>query len=264
MKRPYILLPVWGLCILSASAASAIVLIDGSLNNGNFDDTVPVVIVDEPDPTPDFLLPKPSVWINEGSRTITGPYEDELSSEPWAGPAPTPVTADGSGLPSPDGCNGPDCGVFFKAFSGNMANGPATGHLYQDHPAIPGWTYTLTGWAGAEPNLLLTDAQIAVEFLDGGGNLIPLSGEVVSLLPTLFDVNGQAFNYKQFTASAVAPAGAAEVRARVSMIDGVPNPRGGGQAFVVDDFTLVGVPEPTSIAMAFLYAIGLIGCWRRK
>jgi hypothetical protein len=37
---------------------------------------------------------------------------------------------------------------------------------------------------------------------------------------------------------ATAPAGTVSVRARASMIGAMANPAGGGQAFVVDDFTL--------------------------
>ena len=51
------------------------------------------------------------------------------------------------------------------------------------------------------------------------------------------------------------------VRARVSLIDGIPNPAGGGQAFVVDDFNLdtTQVPEPATgglmgLAVAYLAA----------
>jgi hypothetical protein len=235
-----------------SSVASGQILIGGSINNGNLDRTYAQEIVPGPPP---FFLPKPIIWINEGARAITGPYEDEMSSEPWAGPAPTPVTTDGLlNDPFPAGYGGPDGGVFFKAFSGNASNGPATGHLYQDHPATPGFLYTASGWAGAEANLLVAGAEIALEFLDAGGNVIVGSGQTVNLLPTLFVPNGQPFNYKEYNAAAIAPGNAVEVRLRVSMIGGQPNPAGGGQAFVVDDFTLVAVPEPATAA-----TLGLIG-----
>ena len=109
------------------------------LTNGNLDKTVETEIV------PGFFLPKPRFWENVGTRLFGGPYEAEMSSEPWVGPAPTPVTTDGTGQAAPEGCGGTDCGVFFKPFSGNIANGPATGHLYQDVPATPGVRYSLSG-----------------------------------------------------------------------------------------------------------------------
>jgi hypothetical protein len=241
---------ICGVVAIVASASSAA---NGQnlLTNGTLDDTYAQLI------TGTFFLPKPNNWVNEGTRVLTGPYEDEMSSEPWAGPAPTPVTAEGTGLPGPDGCgtNNFDCAVFFKGFSGNTANGPATGHLYQDNPATPGLRYILTGWAGAEANFLATGAEIALEFLDAGDSVI--GGSVINLLPTLYVDNGEPFDYKQYTANAVAPLGTVEVRARASMIGGTPNPLGGGQAFVVDDFSLTAVPEP---ATALLVMFGAIGC----
>ena len=248
-----------GVFASEAGIAHADLLIGGSTNNGNLDLTIAVEIV------PGFFLPKPQVWQNIGTRTISGPYEDEMSSESWAGPAPTPVTTDGLlNPPFPDGFGGPDGGVFFKPFSGGGANGAATGHLLQDNPGIPGKEYTLTGWAGAEANVLMGDAVFALEFLDGGGIEIPASGVELSLLPTLFVDNGEAFDYKQYTLSAIAPAGTVFVRARVSMIDAIANPAGGGQAFVVDDFTLEVVPEPSSVALALVGALALLGLGLRR
>jgi len=223
---------------LSAEAAQA----QNLLTNGNLDKCYAQEIV------PGFFLPKPASWFNTGSRSISGPYEDEMSSEPWAGPAPTPVTTDGDAAP-PDGVGvGADGAVFFKPFSGNATDGLATGSLYQDVPGIAGRNYTLTGWAGAEANALMQDAVFAVEFLDAAHVEIPASGNELSLLPNLFTPNGQPFNYKMYTVSATAPAGTAYVRARASMIGATGNPAGGGQAFVIDDFNLV--PEPGSLAVA--------------
>src|SRR5258705_12793559 len=108
MKRVITLLAVAGLLSFGTRAAIAQIIIGGSLNNGNLDTTYQQEIV------PSFFLPKPTIWQNIGFRTITGPYEDEMSSEPWAGPAPTPVTTDGIGAD--------DWGVFFKPFSGGGAN----------------------------------------------------------------------------------------------------------------------------------------------
>lgn len=217
------------------------------LSNGNLDQTYQQEIV------PGFFLPKPALWVNEGFRTIGGAYEDEMSSETWAGPAPTPVTTGGVAAD--------DWAVFFKPFSGNATDGPATGRLFQDNPATPGLRYTLTGWAGAEANALMQDAVFSLEFFSGGG--LSLGGAQLSLLPTLFVPNGEAFNYKQYAVTATAPAGTVSVRASASMIGAMGNPAGGGQAFVVDDFVLE-VPEPTTSVLFGLGLAVLVGIRRRK
>ncbi len=212
-----------------------------------------------------FFLPQPDDWVAVGTRAISGPYNDELSSEPWAGPAPTPVTTDGLlNPPLPIGCSGPDCGVFFKAFTGNAVDGAMTADLYQDVPATAGLEYQLTGWAGAEANLDVAGAVFALDFFSGGG--LPLGSATLDLLPSLFVVNGESFNYKQYTLSAVAPLGTTTVRARVSLIDGLSNPMGGGQAFVVDDFTLdtTQVPEPATGALMGLAVTYLARVRRRR
>ena len=246
MKKRLALLTALSMVMLGATNVQA----QNLLTNGTLDATYDQEIV------PGFFLPKPANWINAGSRTISGPYEDEMSSEPWAGPAPTPVTT--------GGVAGDDWAVFYKPFSGNATDGAATGHLYQDVPATPGVRYNLSGWAGAEANFLAAGAEIALEFLDLGGAVIPASGQVVNLLPTLTLDNGLAFDYKQYTASGVAPAGAVSVRSRASMIGAMGNPAGGGQAYVVDDFVLTAVPEPATLGLLGLGLVGLTVIRRRK
>ncbi|MCU0316873.1 MAG: PEP-CTERM sorting domain-containing protein [Fimbriimonadaceae bacterium] len=201
---------------------------------------------------PGFFLPKPDQWVNVGTRAVTGPYEDELSSEPWAGPSPTPVTSNGFNVTT-GAVIDPDMAVFFKSFTGNATNGAATGHLYQDVAGTAGLIYTLTGWAGAEANYMAADSVFALEFLNGSGSVIGSS--ILSLTPTLQTPNNLAFNYKLYTVTGTAPTGTATVRARISMIDGMANPAGGGQAFVVDDFTLTAVPEPMTMAALGLGAL---------
>jgi len=223
-----------------------------SHNNGNLDLTHATEIV------PGFFLPKPNVWIYSGSRAISGPYQDGLSSEPWAGPAPTPVTTDGNlNPPFPDGTGGPDGAIFYKPFSGNQTDGAATVHVYQDFAATPGLKYSLHGWAGAEANFLGTGV-FAIDFFNGGGGLIGSSTLNLNV-SGLFVPNGQPFNYKEYSLDAVAPLGTTSVRARSSMLDALSNPAGGGQAFVVDDFTFqIIVPEPTSLTLFALFAAGAV------
>lgn len=225
------------------------------LFNGNLDQTYAQEIV------PGFFAPKPLGWQNVGTRAITGPYEDEMSSEPWAGPAPTPVTADGSLDPYPQSCGGMDCAAFFKAFSGSASNGPATGHLYQDVPATTGRTYTMTAWAGGEANVMAERFEFALEFLDAGNSILSASALDLAVAGLLVP-NGQPFNYKQYTLTGVAPVGTVSARVRASFINGTANPAGGGQAFVVDDFSLTSIPEPAS-AMALL-GLGTLWATRRS
>jgi hypothetical protein len=260
MKRLTGLFLAFGLLAMLASAAKANTVIGGSTNNGNLDLTHATEV------TPGFFLPKPNVWVYSGTRTITGPYQDGLSSEPWAGPAPTPVTTDGNlNPPSPEGCDGPDCGAFFKPFSGNTTtDGLATVHLTQDNPVVPGQPlYQMRGWAGAEANALMTDATFSIRFLNGSNT--DIGGTTLSLLPNLFVPNGQSFNYKLYELYATAPAGAVTVRATVDMIGAQTNPAGGGQAFVVDDISLgSNVPEPTTFVLGTLGLVGLMGLVRRR
>jgi hypothetical protein len=242
------------LAFCAARTSRAEVIIGGSLNNGYLDRTYAQEII------PGFFLPKPQVWQNVATRTITGPYEDEMSSEPWAGPSPTPVTT-GNFLnaPFPEGCGNTatdgDCGVFFKPFTGDVTNGAASASLYQDNPGLPGTKYILTGWAGAEANALMGGAEFSIDFLNAANGLI--SSASIDLLPTLKVINGESFNYKKYTVSGIAPLGTVTVRARASMINALNNPNGGGQAFVVDDFTLSAVPEPATIALLAFAAIPL-------
>jgi hypothetical protein len=273
MKSNRLLIFVVAFCGLPSLIASKANAATNVLFNGNLDLCQAVEIV------PGFFLPKPLGWANVGNRSIAGPYEEEMSSEPWAGPMPTPVTTDGdANPPSPGGCGGPDCGVFFKPFSGNATSGLASGHLYQDNPAMPGLTYLLTGWAGAEANALLEKAEFAVEFLDAASTII--GGSVLDLVGAgLFVDNGQPFDYKQYSVAAIAPANTATVRARISMINAAANPVGGGQAYVVDDFSLMVISHPAissepqsrtnNIGTAATFTVGAIGAgplsyrWRK-
>jgi hypothetical protein len=166
--------------------------------------------------------------------------------------------------PSPEGCGGPDCAVFFKAFSGNATpDGPANVNIHQDNPATPGNVYVMSGWAGAEANFLGV-AQFDLQFLNGANAVI--GGSTLNLNTAgLFVPNGQPFNYKPYSLTATAPAGSVNVRVMASLLNGLSNPAGGGQAYVVDDFSLdTFVPEPASASLCMFGLLGLFGLIRRR
>lgn len=162
-------------------------------------------------------------------------------------------------------------GLWVRSFSGSVAT-PTFVDLYQDVPATPGLIYNMSGWARFEtfyaggltnipffnPDLgefeLIpspTDTFFALEFLDGDGNVLPGSAEIE------LKANGQLNNgeWRQHTVSAVAPAGAEEVRVRASAVDMVAV--SGAQSAFFDDFSLTAVPEPGAGALALLGLAGL-------
>lgn len=235
MKRQLALFAIIGL-VACGSVARA-----DFLSNGNLDATSVSTQVGA----------TPSGWIASANKTISGPFNDGMSSENFAN-----VLAPGG------------FGVFFKPFQGTTTDRITAG-LYQDNPATPGLTYTLTGWAGAEPNYIgLTDptvrSEFHIQFLNAANTVIGDStlNLVVNGQHVLGAANGNPFGYFDYTLSATAPAGTTSVRALATMVNAYGNPLGGGQAFVIDAFTLV--PEPSVISFAVLGLGSLLAFRRRK
>lgn len=195
-------------------------------------------------------LATPTGWQVTATRASTGTFMDGCSAEAFANAA----------IPDPGGAYG----LFFKAFQGSVTNA-ITVNFYQDRPATAGLTYFLTGWAGAGAGysgLMAsspTKSQFSIQFLDPFNAVLD---STVLDLDQLGVANGNPFNYKEYSLMATAPAGTAKVRVGASMIDGLSNPAGGDQAFVVDAFTLQ-IPEPSAISLAFLGLAGLMA-WRRR
>jgi len=104
------------------------------------------------------------------------------------------------------------------------------------------------------PVRLMQRAKIVLLAAQGRMNK-DIAAELDLIAAGLFIDNGQPFDYKKFSVSAIAPAGTAFVRARASMINAMANPAGGGQALVMDDFELV--PEPTTMGLLLLGAATL-------
>jgi hypothetical protein len=110
----------------------------------------------------------------------------------------------------------------------------------------------------------LTDTFFALEFLDGGGNILPGSVEIELKAAGQLnnpDQSEATRNWMLHTLTAVAPAGTANVQVRAAMVNGEFNIDMPHQAAWVDDFSLIAIPEP---ATGVLFLGLLIPCgWRR-
>jgi hypothetical protein len=201
-----------------------------------------------------MTLATPVSWVAAASKSISGPFNDGMSSEGFAN------------VLQPTGDCTTGCGLFFKPFQGNLGTGDLlSASLSQDHSASPGVNYALTGWAGAGAGYIgLTDptvkSQFVLQFLNSSSTVVGSS--TLNLVPLLGVVNGNPFQYKQFTVSGTAPAGTVTVRSIAQMLNAYGNPAGGDQAFVVDSFGLV-APEPASIVLGLIAAAGVFGLVRR-
>jgi len=236
MRKSFMLFVVAGLMACGTLA-------NAQLTNPNLDNLDP--------PGTQQLGPTPSDWVVAASRGGVPGFTDGASSEPWANHNPSGTS-----------------GLFFKAFLGNPPWDPTAGavdvDLYQDNPGTPGQNYKLVGWAGAEPNYsgLHTPGANSIFALDFYNGATLLSSAPLDLEAAGLGTSGNTgLNWQRFSISAVAPAGTNIVRARASMLGGVffQDP---GQAFVVDQFSLV--PEPTSLMLGFIGVLGLVGLVRRR
>lgn len=258
MKCSWILVLVVGLMSMQVETTNASANL---LLNGSFDATHSVEF--DPLNYPGLFNEYPDNWATDSDFNLPSPFLDGFSAELWAG-----------GPASPD--TGPeDRGIFFKSFYGGAPfpgdlNPTITTHMTQDVAATPGTTYTLKGWAAAESNysgLIAPGGQtfFALDFLSGGGGVIAsveldLEASGLAVNPRDASIEGP-WNWREYVLAAIAPPGTAEVRTRVSVLDGfyTMDP---GQAFIVDDFTLeaIPVPEPSAGVLAL---VGMLFGWRR-
>ena len=201
-------------------------------------------------------LATPTGWTAAASIAST-PFADAMSSEDFGG---------GANVLDPGGK-----GLFFKPFQGSAANGgPITASLSQTHTAFAGQTFTMTGWAGAGTGYIgLTDPTVKSEFhlIFLNSSSVVLADNTLNLVTAGLGVGSPtspatAFAYHPFSITATAPANTHTVEVEALMGNAYPNPAGGDQAFLVDAFSLT-VPEPASLSMLALGALGLVSRRRR-
>jgi hypothetical protein len=179
---------------------------------------------------------------------------------------------------SPD--DPPGVGLWLRAFEGlfyGNNNEPSDAILTQIVPGTPGMKYVYTGWSrweggysggvttlspnspsGAVPSP--TGTFMEMRFLDA--TAAGISG-------VLLDLRTEQQNdgiWRQHMLMGTAPAGTASVLVTAYALDMVPNvnmPPGGQSAFF-DDFSLVCIPEPASVALGLIAALGMVGLIRRR
>jgi hypothetical protein len=191
-------------------------------------------------------------------------------------------------------------GLIGAAYEGHYPfeiTGPVDVAIRQSVPGTPGMKYIMTGWAHFEggyaggvefldlnspnqrnadaqalnpgvPVAALTDSFFALEFLDGGGMVLPGSISYYELHDDGGQVNDNQLDgrdWMQHMLMAVAPAGTVSVQVRAGMIDGEFNfdPPGQSQNVFFDDFELTCVPEPATCLLGLL-GLALVGVVRRK
>lgn len=135
--------------------------------------------------------------------------------------------------------------------------GDASGGWWQEAPATPGVTYTLSGWFKADNNWTNQTSQgITIEFYAGENNgQTRISDEV-------YHFDGIGESWVQKTVSAVAPPNARWVRAVIWV-----NNVGDQGALHFDDIALI--PEPGTVIIlssvpGVILGMCLVGCMRRR
>lgn len=152
--------------------------------------------------------------------------------------------------------NDGEIGVWFKSFEGNQAAGDTTANasLTQTVSNVAGGDYILTFDSARETNH--TAGSTSVSLSDGSSTVS------IDLLTATYN-NGGNMNSDPTSFSLALPgvSAGADLTVLVEMVDGVDalaNP----QSIMFDNFSLV--PEPTSLALAGISMLGLMGLRRKR
>ena len=154
-------------------------------------------------------------------------------------------------------------GFWFRSFVGS-ADQPVDAELYQDVAAGPG-EYSFGAFVYHEFNFMSESAGIeAIAYSGGvGGTVTGMATIDIDSIPTgPVSAGGTVDDFVESLSSLTAGAGTDTIRIRAFMQDGIDagaNP----QSFLVDDFSLVVVPEPAAAPMVFFIGLGICGLRRR-
>jgi hypothetical protein len=161
---------------------------------------------------------------------------------------------------------GPGLGLWLRPFATGTPVGDAT--LSQTVGVLPGRDITFSGWSKWEPNysggvpFSATNTTMEMQFLDGSNAPV---GAPITLNLRTEQLNDNT--WRQHDLNGTVPLGATQVRVSAiadNMFNNPGLPNTGGQSAFFDDFSVLSVPEPTSVLMLFCGVIGLFGLARRR
>jgi hypothetical protein len=142
--------------------------------------------------------------------------------------------------------------------------GAAANGVYQQFPALPGQTWTGSVWALNPSFDQMANAQVAAVNIEwhGAGGFIDF--ETTPILSAASPAGSLPSDYIFGQVSGVAPTGT--TAARLVLITGAFGPGGvpGGAPFFDDASFGLAIPEPATMALASLSAVGLIAIGRKR
>lgn len=174
----------------------------------------------------------------------TNPFWTLEVNMPGDGAEPAARYQDAPWASNPAGS--PGIGIWHRAFDGTPEI-PADSRVFQDVAGVPGIEYTLSAFYRAETFYTSLATALGMEFLQG---------ETV-LQNSFVELNELAANdgaWNQYTVVATAPGNTETVRVYGRMVQGVAGD-GNPQSSMFDDFSLTGIPEPSTGVMALI-----LGC----
>jgi hypothetical protein len=154
-------------------------------------------------------------------------------------------TGDFTGWTKLDYCNVTTSAHHAGAYGATFNTSSRYGTLVQSVPTVPGESYILSFWLDPDPHLHTIIDRYFTASWDG-----------TAVVDLRFATAAEG--WKQYSITCVATQSTTEVRLWGKALDDMHYPR-------LDDVSVTPVPEPSSIALLGIAAIGLSTCiWRRK